>query len=392
MTIIDRRAVLAAALAAPMLPGVRLFAAPAAAPRLMVLFLRGAYDCASTLVPFNSSFYYEARPTIAIPRAGAGAVIPLDSDWGLNPALEASLLPFWKRRELAIIPFAGTPDMSRSHFETQDTIELGQPLGARRDTTSGFMNRLARELAGAQPMAFTDRLPLAFRGPLAVPNVKLKNRAAAIDPRRDAMLAKMYAHDADLSAQVQQGIDAGREVSAALANEMVTSGRGAVSANGFDTSARRIASVMKGRVNLAFADIGGWDTHVAQKGALDFRLGVLGRGLASFAAELGPAEWRNTSVVVISEFGRTLRENGARGTDHGHGTAFWVMGGNVRGGRIVGEQVKVARATLNDDRDFPVLNEVRSVLGGVFQKLYGLGPASLGRIFPGARPVDLGII
>lgn len=387
LPLIDRRTLLAAALAGPMAQAARVFAAPAGSPRLLVLFLRGAYDSASVLVP-NSGFYAEARPNLAIPRA---RVVALDGDWGLNPVLAPSLLPFWKAGQLAFIPFAGSQDLSRSHFATQDIIEYGQPLG-RPDTRTGFMNRLATELGGVAPMAFTNRLPIAFRGPLAVPNVVPTRAGPRSNPRTAALLSAMYARDRQLGTSVAEGFAAQGEVSKALAIEMETSGKGAVGAGGFEAAARRIGKVMRGRPNLCFADVGGWDTHVGQGGALDFRLNVLGRGLAGFAEELGPAEWRRTTVVVISEFGRTLRENGNRGTDHGHGTAFWVLGGNVKGGRIVGEQVKVTRATLHQDRDYPVLNEVRAVLGGIVGRLYGLDAARLGRVFPGARGRDLGLI
>lgn len=399
---LDRRMVLAAALAGPMAPATqllagpmapaaRVLAAPAGTPRLLVLFLRGAYDSASVLVP-TGSFYAEARPTLAIARGGPGGAVPLDGDWALNPVLVPSLLPFWERGELAFIPFAGTPDMSRSHFETQDTIEFGQPPGRDRDTRSGFLNRLATELSGETPMAFTSRLPLAFRGPVPVPNVMPSAGATAINPRRNSQLERMYAGDKTLGAQVNEGIAAQQLVSAALSEEMVMSGGGAIPAGGFEPLARRIGTVMRGAPSLCFADVGGWDTHVNQRGALDFRLALLGRGLAGFAEALGPAAWQHTTVVVISEFGRTFRENGAAGTDHGHGTTFWVMGGGVKGRRIVGSQVKLTRATLNQDRDLPVLNEVRSIFGGLFKGMYGLDAARLDRVFPGARPLDLGLL
>jgi uncharacterized protein (DUF1501 family) len=390
--IIDRRTLLAAALAGPMLPSARLFAAPASAPRLLVVFLRGAYDSASVLVP-SGDFYTEARPNLALPRSGDKAVIPLDSDWALNPVLAPTMLPLWKAGQLAFIPFAGTHDLSRSHFETQDTIEYGQPLTGRRDTSSGFMNRLAGQLDGPSPMAFTNRLPLAFRGPVPVPNVApTKGGVRPPDPRRSGALASMYAGDAELGASVSEGLAAQQMVSEALATEMATAGQGAVSASSFEGVARRIGKVMRGKPNLCFADVGGWDTHVAQGGALDFRLGVLGRGLAGFVEEIGPAEWQRTTVIVISEFGRAFRENGNRGTDHGHGTVFWVLGGGVKGGRIVGEQVRVTPDTLNQARDYQVLNEIRAVLGGTFQRLYGLNAAQVEAVFPGAKPVDLKLV
>ncbi len=176
--------------------------------------------------------------------------------------------------------------------------------------------------------------------------------------------------------------------------EMEAASRNAITSKGFEGEARRVARVMRERFALGFIDVGGWDTHVGQGGAtgtLATKLGELGRGLSGFAQEMGPA-WQHTVVVVISEFGRTFRENGNRGTDHGHGSVFWVMGGAVRGGRIVGEQQEITQATLFQNRDFPVLNEYRAVLGGLFARQYGLGAAPLERVFPGAKAHDLSLV
>ena len=178
-----------------------------------------------------------------------------------------------------------------------------------------------------------------------------------------------------------------------LGAEMEAASRNAVTARNFEAQARRIARLMQGEYNLGFVDVGGWDTHVAQgaaSGYLAARLEELGRGLGAFADSMGPAG-RDTVVVVLSEFGRTWRENGNRGTDHGHGSVYWVLGGSVKGRRVVGEQVRVSASTLHQDRDYPVLNEYRSVLGGLFGRVYGLNPSQLGRVFPGAsaRELDL---
>jgi len=151
---------------------------------------------------------------------------------------------------------------------------------------------------------------------------------------------------------------------------------------------------MSDRYNLGFVDVGGWDTHVGQgaaTGMLANRLGQLGRALAAYADAMGPA-WKQATVVVISEFGRTFRENGNKGTDHGHGTVYWVLGGNVQGGRIAGRQVKVAQNTLFQDRDYPVLNEYRALFAGLFSRLYGLDKARLAQIFPGIAPLDLKLV
>ena len=154
----------------PLTVAGRVWAAPASDARLLVVFLRGAYDAANILVPVSSDFYYASRPNIAIAK---DAALSLNSDWGLHPALKDTILPLWQQKEIAFVPFAGTDDVSRSHFETQDTIELGQPVGSTRNYQSGFMSRTAQTLSGATPISFTTQLPLTFRGGTAVPNIAL---------------------------------------------------------------------------------------------------------------------------------------------------------------------------------------------------------------------------
>ena len=176
----------------------RLFAAPTAPARVLIVFLRGGYDAASLLVPTSSSFYYEQRPNIAIVRPGtsADAAVPLDADWGAHPALRESLLPLFEKRQLAFVPFAGTDDTSRSHFETQDSIELGQPLQGSRNFRSGFMNRLAGVLGAHDAIAFTDQLPLTFRGAVQVPNLALASVGRpGLDARQAEIVTAMYVFD-----------------------------------------------------------------------------------------------------------------------------------------------------------------------------------------------------
>ena len=383
----NRRRFLASSLA---LAAGKLFAAPAAPARLLLVFLRGGYDAANLLVPVSSSFYYDVRPNIAIPREAA---LPVDADWGLHPALGETLHAMFERREAAFVPFAGTEDLSRSHFETQDSIELGQPA-SNRSYASGFMNRLAALLDSGAAISFTSQLPVAFRGEAQIANVAPGAVArSGLDERQSALIAGMYRGTA-LDAQVSEGFAARDAVMKELGDEMVAASRNAVSARGFELQAKRVARLMKGKYRLGFIDVGGWDTHVGEGGAagyLALRLEELGRGLDALAQGMEGA-WRDTVVVVISEFGRTFRENGNRGTDHGHGTVYWVLGGGVRGGRIAGEQLRVARDTLFQDRDYPVLNEYRALLGGLFARLYGLDSAALARVFPGAAPRDLALL
>jgi uncharacterized protein (DUF1501 family) len=373
-----------------------LFAAPAARSRLLVVFLRGGYDAANLLVPVSSSFYYEARPNIAIPRPGAdlNAALALNADWGLHPSLRDSIYPLYAAGQVAFVPFAGTDDTSRSHFETQDSIELGQPLNQSRNYRSGFLNRLAAVLNGGVPISFTDQLPLILQGGVQVPNTALRSLGKpGVDERQSKLIASMY-KGTDLAHQVSEGFAVRDEVMKEMSGEMEAANRNAISTKGFELEARRIARLMKEKFNIGFVDVGGWDTHVGEGGATGYlagRLDELGRGLAGFAQEMGEG-WRDTVVVVVSEFGRTFRENGNRGTDHGHGTVFWVLGGGLRGGRVAGEQVRVEQASLFQNRDYPVLNEYRSVFGGLFARLYGLNAEQVERIFPGAKARDIGLV
>ncbi len=310
-------------------------------------------------------------PTLAIPKTAA---LPLTGDWGLHPALKDSIYPLWQKRQIAFVPFAGTDDTSRSHFETQDTIELGQPVGGSRDYRSGFMSRIAGTLAGATPISFTGQLPLSFRGPTPIPNIALNFAGKPGVTGKNAELIQAMYQGQDLAPAVTQGFAVQNEVYQAISAEMQAANRNAVSPKGFELSAQRIGILMRDKFNLGFVDVGGWDTHVNQGGAdgyLAARIGELGRGLALLADTLGPT-WDNTIVIVVSEFGRTFRENGDHGTDHGHGSVYWVLGGGIRGGRIAGRQVAVTQANLFQDRDLQVLNDYRSLVGGVLQKGYGM--------------------
>jgi uncharacterized protein (DUF1501 family) len=402
---LSRRQILASAAAtAPLMVAGRAFAAPAAKSRLLVVFLRGAYDAANIIAPTGSDFYHEARPTIGIGRPdplNPDAPLMLDADWSLHPALKDSIYPLWQKRQIAFVPFAGTDDMSRSHFETQDTIELGQPIGGHRDYGSGFMARLVGTLGKGAPIAFTDQLPLCFRGGSSIPNVGLGTVGSkpTIDARDAGLIQSMYRGDhigkVDMGSSVEEGFQVRATVFKTIDDEMKQAGRGAVSTKGFELSARRIGRLMRDQFNLAFVDVGGWDTHVNQGGGQGYlanRIGELGRGLAGYVDEIGPSAWAGTTIVVISEFGRTFHENGDKGTDHGHGSVYWVLGGNLRGGRMVGPQVRLSMATLNQGRDLPVLTDYRALLGGILSRQFGMSDDRLNTVFPSARPVDLGLI
>ncbi len=382
---------------APMTAAGHLWAAPATDARLLVVFLRGAYDAANIVIPVRSDFYHASRPSLAIARPDpvvTTAALSLDADWGLHPALRDTVLPLFRKGQVAFVPFAGTDDMTRSHFETQDTIELGQDVKGRRDYRSGFMARLVKTITQTLPIAFTDQLPLTFQGSDAIPNIAINNVGKpAIDARQASLIGTMY-NGTPFAASVQEGFHVRDDVYHAITDHMLEANRGAVSPKGFELSARRIGQLMKAQFNVGFVDVGGWDTHVNQGAATGYladRIGELGRGLAGFAEEIG-SKWNQTVVVVISEFGRTFRENGNRGTDHGHGSVYWVLGGGIRGGRIAGEQVAVDQAHLFQNRDYPVLTDYRALFGGLFRRMYGLDQTGLQRIFASVQPKDLGLL
>ncbi|USQ94193.1 DUF1501 domain-containing protein [Caulobacter sp. RL271] len=373
------------------------WSAPATDQRFLLIFLRGGYDALSAVIPTGSDFYYESRPTLAVPRPDAGnarSALALDRDWSLHPALRDSLYPLWQQGQVAFVPFAGSEDLTRSHFETQDTIELGQPLSARRDYRSGFMGRLAQQVEGCRPIAFSAQPPITFQGHRVVPNIIISPTASyAMNDRQAALISGMY-RGHRLERAIVEGLSA-ESRARAIAQEMAAASGGAAETSSFERAARRVGGLMKADYNIAFMDVGGWDTHVNQDnglGQFSDKISQLGRGLSALVNTLGPEIWRNTTVVVVSEFGRTFRENGDQGTDHGHGSIYWVLGGSVKGGRLLGPQVKLTPETLNQARDLQVLTNYRSLLGGLFERLYGLDRKRLESVFPQSSPNSIGLV
>jgi uncharacterized protein (DUF1501 family) len=408
VTCMNRRHLLKMGGAALLSAGIcgRLYAAPTGGPRFLLVFLRGGYDSTNLLIPYSSSFYYESRPNIAIAKPDAASntgALALDGDWALAPAVRDTIGAMYAQRQVAFVPFAGTDDLSRSHFETQDSIELGQPGSTGRNYRSGFLGRLSDSLAGDgrsgssdanASISFTDALPLAFEGTGTVPNLSLKNVGKPpFDARQSGILSDMYAGH-HLQSAVRDGLELRQEVAQTFADEMNAANRNAINTKGFELEAERMGKLMRDKYRIGFIDVGGWDTHVNEggaEGALATNLGSLGRGLQVFSQSLG-AEWNNTVVVVLSEFGRTFRENGNRGTDHGHGTVYWILGGSINGGTIRGEQQRLARGTLFQDRDYAVLNDYRGVLGGLFHSMWDLSPTQVGHVFQDTPPVDLKLV
>jgi uncharacterized protein (DUF1501 family) len=362
--------------------------------RLIVVMLRGAADGLNIVVPHGDTAYYEARPTIAIAKPGAeNGALPLDAKFGLHPAL-ATLLPLWTEKKLAFIHAAGSPDPTRSHFDAQQYIENGTP--GRSTTPDGWMNRVLAALPGTRSptdaLSVGATLPYILKGQVAVANLPLGPQAAQPMPNDRPEVAsafdKLYAGNNRQSEAYRQGREARSQLVADMASdEQKMADNGAPPAVGFPAIAGRLAHliVQDRHIRLAFVSLGGWDTHVHQgnhAGQLASRLHPLGEGLVALAQGLGQ-DWSDTVLVVISEFGRTVRENGNAGTDHGHGNVMWVMGGPVKGGKVYGEWPGLAAAQLYQGRDLAVTTDYRQPLTAILERHLRLDDKALAKIFPG---------
>jgi uncharacterized protein (DUF1501 family) len=360
--------------------------------RLVVVMLRGAVDGLNVVVPYGEEAYYGARPTIAIPKPGGdNGALALDGHFALHPAL-AALVPLWNDKKLAFVHAAGSPDPSRSHFDAQQFIENGTP--GHPTTGDGWMNRVLAALPGARTstdaLSVGPTLPFILKGPIAVANLPLGPRAAqpmAIDqPQVASAFDKLYAGSGRQGEAYRQGREARAELIANMSSEEQMADNGAPPANALPAVADRLAGLMTRdrHIRLAFASLGGWDTHVnqgAESGQLANRLKPLGEGLAAFAKALGP-DWDDTVVVVISEFGRTVHENGNHGTDHGHGNVIWLLGGKVNGGKVYGEWPGLAEGRLYEGRDLAVTTDYRHVLTAVLERHLRLSDTTMAKIFP----------
>jgi uncharacterized protein (DUF1501 family) len=368
--------------------------AASASPRLVVIFLRGAVDGLSVVVPYGDDVYYQSRRSIALkPPGQPDGVIDLDGHFGMHPAM-ASLTPLWQSGSLAFIPACGSPDPTRSHFDAQIFMETGTP--GRSGTPDGWMNRALGAIPGphasTQAVAFGANVPRIMTGKIQVANVATGNGAGKplpVDrPEVSAAFAKLYGGDDAMSRTFQAGQDSRKQVMADLDSEMMAADNGAPLPNGFPGDAARLAKMMRqdSSIQLAFLALGGWDTHVNQgnaQGQLAGHLRPLADGLAVLAQGLGPV-YRETVIVVMSEFGRTVHENGNGGTDHGHGNVMWVMGGDVAGRKIYGDWPTLASAALYQDRDVAITTDFRAVLEPVLTRHMRLSDPMLAGIFPGA--------
>ncbi len=365
--------------------------------RLVVVFMRGAVDGLNVVVPHGEPNYYDARPTLAIAGAGGdGAALDLDGFFGLHPAL-AALMPQWRDGTLAFVHACGSPDPTRSHFDAQDYMESGTP--GVKSTADGWMNRVLAAMPGrsaadksspTEALSLGANVPRILSGRMPVANIPLGRAAARpmpLDrPIVETAFDRMYRGNDPLSHAYREGREARTRLMSELEQDMTEANNGAPSPRGFPDDTARLARLIARdpSIRLAFLALGGWDTHVNQgssRGQLANHLQPLGEGLAGFAASLGP-HYQDTVIVVISEFGRTVRQNGNGGTDHGHGNVMWVMGGPVRGRKVYGAWPGLATQQLYQERDLAVTTDFREPISTVLRAHMVLGDAQIDRVFP----------
>jgi uncharacterized protein (DUF1501 family) len=360
--------------------------------RLVVIFQRGAADGLNIVVPHAEAQYYAMRPSINIPRR---SVLDLNGFFGLHPAL-APFQPLWQQGHLAMVHAAGSPDSTRSHFDAQDFMETGTP--GVKITQDGWLNRSLRNLPSApttspfRALALGPSLPRILNGtePAVAMNHINDFSVGGRNPKPSpAALAfeAMYDHSSDsvLHGTGEETFDAVRMLKAADPAKY-TPGPGANYPKGrFGDSLEQLAQLIKANlgVQVAFADIGGWDHHVnegATEGQLANVLRDFSQSLAAFWNDLGDLG-EDTVIVTMSEFGRTARENGNRGTDHGHANVMFVLGGPVKGGKVYGRWPGLDQSQLYEGRDLALTTDFRQVIGEAIAQ--HMGNMNLAAVFPG---------
>ena len=360
-----------------------------------MIFQRGAADGLNIVVPHGEPSYYAMRPTINIPKK---SVLDLDGFFGLHPAMSA-LHPLWKEKHLAIVHAAGSPDPTRSHFDAQDFMESGTP--GVKVTEDGWLNRTLHELPADKSADDKSTFRAIALGPSLPRILSGKETAVAVNDLnafsvggknpKAAPIANtfeaMYENSVDvvLHGTGQETFDAVKMLKAADPAKYAPAAGADYPKGRFGDSLKQLAQLIKANlgVQVAFADIGGWDHHVNEgstRGQIANILGDFSQSIAAFWTDLGELG-EDTIVVTMSEFGRTARENGNRGTDHGHANVMFVLGGPVRGGRVYGRWPGLDQSQLYEGRDLAVTTDFRLVLSEVVSRY--LGNRDLKTVFPG---------
>jgi uncharacterized protein (DUF1501 family) len=362
--------------------------------RLVVLFQRGAADGLNIVAPYAEPAYYAMRPSIALPRPrGSEGLIDLDGFFGLHPSM-AAFKPLWDSRHLAIVHATGSPDNTRSHFDAQDYMESGTP--GLKSTEDGWLNRvlggtIEEEASPFRAVAMGGSLPRTLAGPF--PAVAMGNiRDFTVGGRGPAgnivggSFESMYEQSVDtvLHGAGSETFDAVKMLRSANPEKYKPAAGANYPRGRFGDSLLQVAQLIKANlgVEVAFADIGGWDHHVNEGGVQGQIANItreFSQAIAAFWTDLGDLAG-DTVIVTMSEFGRTARENGNRGTDHGHANVMFVLGGPVKGGKVYGRWPGLQPEQLHEGRDLAVTTDFRQVLGEAVYR--HLGNRQLDKVFP----------
>lgn len=360
---------------------------------LIVILMRGAVDGLSIVAPYAEPNYYQLRPNIAIAKPGeADGLLDLDGFFGLHPSLSA-ILPMWQDRSLAFIHASGSPAETRSHFEAQDIMETALLNTAL--AKQGWMNGLAQLIPDnhlpARAISVGNTMPKIFQGAAYISSMPIGMKAdktkAVDNPKLEEKYQKIYENHPELEAMFKQAVSAREMMVTDLQQEMEDAGKGAPGGDAFFNMSQKVASMIRhdSGIQLVFMDAGGWDTHISQgnaKGQLANKLEKFSQALAVLVKDLGPA-YQKTAILIMSEFGRTVAENGNKGTDHGHGNVSWLLGGAVNGGKVHGLWPGLTQPQLWENRDLAVTTDFRSIIGTVISGHFGIDDASVQKIIAG---------
>ena len=368
-------------------------------PIIIAIFQRGAMDGISAVIPFGDKNYYSVRPNIAVPEprnGNADAAIDLDGFFALHPAL-SGFKPIYDAGNLAIVHAVGSPDNTRSHFDAQDYMEAGTP--GNKGTTDGWLNRYmqAKREPAATPfraVSLTANLPRTLFG--AAPAIAMTNisdfgvRAGAGNNQVAKGFEELYAQGVTdvLRGTGKEAFEAVKMLKKANPQQYTAANGANYPRSPFGQALLQIAQLIKSDVGVevAFTDVGGWDTHANQgssRGQLANRLQDFSAGIAALYKDLGD-RMRNIVILTMTEFGRTIRQNGSGGTDHGHASCLFALGGPVKGGKVYGKWPGLASEQLYEGRDLALTTDFRDVFAEVAAR--HMGATSLNTVFPGFTP------
>jgi uncharacterized protein (DUF1501 family) len=368
-------------------------------PIIIAIFQRGAMDGISAVVPFGDPNYYNVRPNIAIPQPRSGnteTAIDLDGYFGLHPAL-APFKPIYDAGNLAIVHAVGSPDNTRSHFDAQDYMESATP--GNKGTSDGWLNRYLQAKREPQATPFravslTANLPRTLIGnapAIAMTNI---NEFGVRAGQGNGQVAKgfedLYAENLGdvLHGTGHEAFEAVKMLKKANPQQYQPASGASYPRSPFGQALLQVAQLIKADigVEVAFTDVGGWDTHANQgnaRGQLANRLQDFGQGITALYNDLGD-RMRNVVIITMTEFGRTIRQNGSGGTDHGHASVAFALGGAVKGGKVYGKWPGLAAEQLYEGRDLQLTTDFRNVFAEIAAR--HMGATNLGAIFPGYRP------